>query len=88
MDVGAIVVPSTAVQNSQNGSTVYVLLPNQTVALRPVKVLRFAGENTLLAEGIKAGETVIVDGQIRLLPGMKAEARTLAGRPVNAVKTP
>ncbi len=88
MDVGAIVVPSTAVQNSQNGSTVYVLLPNQTVALRPVKVLRVAGENTLLAEGITAGETVIVDGQIRLLPGMKAEARTLAGRPVNAVKTP
>ena len=88
IDRGALVVPSTAVQNSQNGSTVYVLLPNQTVALRPVKVLRVAGENTLLAEGIKAGETVIIDGQIRLLPGMKAEARTLAGRPVNAVKTP
>jgi membrane fusion protein, multidrug efflux system len=79
IDRGAIVVPSTAVQNSQNGSTVYILKPDRTVDLRPVKVLRTAGDNTLLADGLKAGETVITDGQIRLLPGMKAEPRTLTG---------
>ena len=82
VDAGAIVVPSTAVQNSQNGSTVYVLKADSTVELRTVKVARTAGDNTLLAAGIKAGETVVTDGQIRLLPGMKAEARAVgaAGR--------
>ena len=75
VDTGAVVVPSTAVQNSQNGSTVYVLKADRTVELRTVKVARTAGDNTLLAAGIKAGETVVTDGQIRLLPGMKAEPR-------------
>ena len=83
LDAGAIVVPTTAVQNSQNGSTVYVLKPDSTVELRPVKVARTAGDNTLLASGIKAGETVVTDGQLRLLPGMKAESRQLSGAPVS-----
>jgi multidrug efflux system membrane fusion protein len=82
IDPGAIVVPSTAVQNSQNGSTVYVLKPDQTVELRTVKVARTAGDNSLLTEGVKAGETVVTDGQIRLLPGMKAEPRAASGAAV------
>ncbi len=79
MDPQAIVVPSTAVLNSQNGATVYVLKSDQTVELRQVKVARTAGDTTLLASGVKGGETVITDGQLRLLPGMKAEPRTLSG---------
>jgi len=82
LDLGAIVVPSTAVQNSQNGSTIYVLKPDSTVELRTVKVARTAGDNTLIAEGIRAGETVITDGQLRLLPGMKAEPRQPSGAPI------
>ncbi|MDB6113075.1 MAG: Membrane fusion protein multidrug efflux system [Lacunisphaera sp.] len=84
IDVGAIVVPSTAVQNSQNGSTIYVLKSDHTVELRPVKVLRTAGDNTLLADGLKAHETVITDGQIRLLPGMRAEPRAPTGAALEA----
>jgi membrane fusion protein, multidrug efflux system len=79
MDTQAIVVPSTAVQNSQSGSTVYVLKADQTVELRNVKVSRTAGDNTLLASGVNGGETVITDGQLRLLPGMKAEPREASG---------
>jgi multidrug efflux system membrane fusion protein len=82
LDQGAIVVPSTAVQNSQNGSTVYVLKSDQTVELRVVKVARTTADNSLLASGVKAGETVITDGQLRLLPGMKAEPRPASGAPV------
>lgn len=82
VDHGAIVVPSTAVQNSQNGSTVYVVKPDATVDLRNVKVTRTAGDTTLLSDGVKAGETVVTDGQLRLLPGMKAEARRLDGSAV------
>jgi len=86
LDPGAIVVPTTAVQNSQNGATVFVLKPDQTVELRAVKVARTAGDNTLLAAGVKGGETVVTDGQLRLLPGMKAEPRQLSGAPVAAAK--
>ena len=82
VDHGALVVPTSAVQNSQNGSTVYVLLPSQTVELRPVVVARPAGDNTLLAEGVKAGEVVVTDGQLRLLPGLKAEPRQASGAPL------
>ncbi len=82
LDPGAIVVPSTAVQNSQTGSTVFVLKPDSTVELRTVKVARTDRDNTLLATGVKAGETVVTDGQLRLLPGMKAEPRAPTGAPL------
>lgn len=81
VDPAAIVVPTTAVLNSQGGSSVYVLKSDSIVELRPVKVLRTAGDSTLIASGVQAGETVVTDGQLRLLPGMKAEARALAGPP-------
>jgi multidrug efflux system membrane fusion protein len=82
VDTAAVVVPSTAVQNSQNGSTIYVVKADQTVELRTVKVARTTGDSTLVADGLKAGETVVTDGQLRLLPGMKVEPRQLSGAPV------
>ncbi|MDB6094280.1 MAG: Membrane fusion protein multidrug efflux system [Verrucomicrobia bacterium] len=83
VDPAAIVVPSTAVQNSQNGASVYILKQDSTVELRTVKVSRTAGDSTLISDGIKAGEVVVTDGQLRLLPGMKAESRQLSGAPIN-----
>ncbi len=88
VDAQAIVVPSTAVQNSQTGATIYVLKPDQTVELRTVKIMRTAGDTTLLASGVKAGETVVTDGQLRLLPGMKAEPRAPSGAPLIADVAP
>ena len=82
IDAGAIVVPSNAVQNSQTGSTVFVLKADATVELRDVQVARTDHDNTLLAAGVQAGETVVTDGQLRLLPGMKAEPRQLSGAPL------
>lgn len=87
-DQDALVVPSSAVQTGQTGATVYVVKPDQTVELRPVKIARVAGEQTLLAEGVSAGETVVTDGQLRLLPGAKAEVRTAAGQPVAKAAAP
>lgn len=84
IDKDAIVVPSTAVQNSQNGSTIFVVKPDHTVELRDVKVSRIAGDDTLLLAGVNAGETVVTDGQLRLLPGMKTEVRQASGAPLAA----
>jgi membrane fusion protein, multidrug efflux system len=88
IDRAAVVVPSTAIQRSQGGNSVYVLKDDQTVEFRNVKVLRTSGDNTLLASGVKPGETVVTDGQLRLLPGARAEARQLSGAPVAAGPEP
>ena len=78
LDHDAVVVPATAVLTSQGGSTIYVLKPDQTVELRNVKLTRTVGDNVLVAEGVKGGETVVTDGQLRLLPGARAEPTNLA----------
>ena len=81
LDRDATVVPSSAVLTGQTGSSIYVVKADQTAELRPVKIRRIAGDQTLVAEGVVAGETVVTDGQLRLLPGAKTEARTLSGQP-------
>lgn len=82
LDRDAIVVPSSAVQIGQNGAQVFVVKPDQTVELRAVKVIRSTGDTSLLADGVNPGETVVTDGQLRLVPGAKVEFKTLE----NAVK--
>jgi multidrug efflux system membrane fusion protein len=78
LDRDAVVVPSPAVQTSQNGSTVYVLKAGKTVELRTVTVSRVAGDLTLVAGGLAVGETVVTDGQLRLVPGARAAIKPLA----------
>lgn len=78
VDLGATVVPTPAVLTSQSGSAIYVLKADHTVELRHVKLIRNSGGYTLVAEGVKPGETVVTDGQLRLVPGAKAEPRKLS----------
>jgi multidrug efflux system membrane fusion protein len=78
MDRGALLVPSAAIQNGQNGAQVFVVKPDQTVEIKPVKVLRTAGDDSLVSGPLRAGETVITDGQLRLVPGARVESTTLA----------
>lgn len=81
VDRAAIVVPASAVLTSQSGSTIYVLKADATVELRAVKITRMAGDLALIASGVSAGETVVTDGQLRLVPGARAEARNQSGAP-------
>jgi multidrug efflux system membrane fusion protein len=71
----AIVVPTTAVQNGQQGTYVFVVKGDSTVELRPVKVSRAAGAETVVRSGLAAGETVVTEGQLRLVPGVRITAR-------------
>lgn len=68
-DPRAIVVPSAAVQAGQQGSFVYVVKDDKTVDFRPIEVARTNGTDTVIQTGLKAGETVVTDGQLRLVPG-------------------
>ena len=78
LDRAAIVVPSAAVQTGQTSSQVFIVKADKTIDIRPVKVLRTAGDTTLLAGGLQPGETVVTDGHLRLTPGTKVEAKTLS----------
>lgn len=71
----ALVVPATAVQASQDGPYVYVVKADRTVELRPVKVDRQRGAETVIAEGLAAGEEVVTDGHLRLTPGVRVSER-------------
>jgi multidrug efflux system membrane fusion protein len=68
-DPRAIVVPTVAVQAGQQGSYVFVVKSDQTVDIRPVTVARQNGADSVIQDGLQPGETVVTDGQIRLVPG-------------------
>jgi multidrug efflux system membrane fusion protein len=70
-DENAIVVPTQAVQTGQDGDYIYVVKADMSVEKRDVKIGRTAGADTVVLNGIQRGETVVTDGQLRLIPGMK-----------------
>jgi multidrug efflux system membrane fusion protein len=77
-DPHALVVPSTAVQAGQQGQFVYVVSDDAKAELRQVKVDRVEGNESVIASGLNAGETVVTDGQLRLTPGAHVTARVSA----------
>jgi multidrug efflux system membrane fusion protein len=66
---GAVVVPSQAVQTGQEGQYVFVVKPDLTVDYRRVEVGRSAGSDVVIKEGVRPGEKVVTDGQLRLTSG-------------------
>jgi len=71
----AVVVPSQAVQTGQDGTFVFVLKDDRTVELRPVTVDRMMDGLSVIREGLAAGETVVTDGQMRLVNGSPVVVR-------------
>jgi multidrug efflux system membrane fusion protein len=71
----AIVVPSQAVQNGQQGQFVFVIKPDMTVESRPVIVSRTTDGQAVVDKGLAPGEQVVTDGQLRLVPGSRVEIR-------------
>ena len=76
----ALVLPAQAVQTGQQGRYVFVVKPDQSVELRTVEVQRTTGEKAIIASGLKAGETVVLDGQLRLRPGSKIRVAQAADK--------
>ena len=75
---GAIVAPSVAVQNGPTGQYVFVLKADQTVEMRPIKIARTEGDDTVVAGGLKVGDQVVTVGQLRLAPGMRVDTSSPA----------
>ncbi|MER9235030.1 efflux RND transporter periplasmic adaptor subunit [Mesorhizobium sp. M0622] len=66
---GGLTIAESAVQQGPNGSYVYVIAPDGTAQMRPVTVAQMTGGEALIDSGLKANETVVVDGQYRLAQG-------------------
>ena len=83
-DPSAVVVPTAAIQAGQDGNFAFVVKPDQTVDLRAVMVDRTNGGESVVKEGLKPGETVITDGQLRLVAGSHIKVKSDASQPDNS----
>lgn len=71
----AIIVPSQAVETGQQGSYVFVVKPDNTVKYKPVITGVAYEGGTIIEQGVEVGETVVTDGQVRLVDGTRIEIR-------------
>jgi multidrug efflux system membrane fusion protein len=77
----AVVIPSEALQSGQQGQFVYVLNSDQTVQPRIVKPGQTIDNRLVIESGLAPGETVVTDGQMRLIPGAKVRVVQPVGVP-------
>jgi multidrug efflux system membrane fusion protein len=66
-----LTVPAAVVQQGAKGPYAYVVNPDSTVAIRPIKVAQISDGQALIDSGLKANEQVVVDGQYKLQPGTR-----------------
>ncbi len=75
VDAQALVIPTRAVQTSQQGDFVFVVRADSTVEQRFVRQGPRQGDNVAVDEGVRAGERVVTDGQLGLVPGARVQVR-------------
>jgi membrane fusion protein, multidrug efflux system len=71
-----LTIAASAIQRGPAGTFVWVIGPDETVQMRPVKVAQFSDGQALIASGLQAGEKVVVDGQYRLAAGVRVQELT------------
>ena len=71
----ATVIPSQAITAGQQGSFVYVVQADGTVAPRAVTSSRSVEGQAVIDKGLNPGETVVTDGQVRLVPGARVQIK-------------
>jgi len=82
----AVLVPAAAAQDSAKGPFVYVVKEDSTAELRPVKLGQRQGEMVVIEQGLRAGEHVVMNGQLGVMPGGKV--RVVTNTPATAQATP
>jgi len=79
VQANAVAVPSAAIQIGQSGPYVFMVRPDSTVELRLVRVSRTVNNRSVIAEGLVAGDRVVVDGQLRLANGTRVTVQPPEG---------
>lgn len=75
---GAVTVPAAAIQRSPQSTFVYAIKPDQTVESRNVVTGLTEGDDTVIQQGLAAGDQVVIDGVDKLRPGMKVDTSAAA----------
>ena len=83
---GSIVVPDAVIQRGPEGTFAFVIKDDQTVEVRPVKLAARSGTQvgqgeTIIEDGLKAGERIVVDGQYKLQQGSRVKMADGAVKP-------
>ena len=73
-----LAIPGSAVQTSQSGQYVYVVRADKTAEVRAVMVERLSGQDAVIAKGLVAGEIVVTEGQLRVIPNKPVEEKGAA----------
>jgi multidrug efflux system membrane fusion protein len=81
---GATVIPSSVVQRGPQGTYAYVIKPDKTAEMRPIKVGQTEANLAIVESGLKPGEDVVIDGQYKLQPGAHVQITS----PQNAQASP
>ncbi len=76
--VRSVVVPTSAVAAGQQGDYVWVVRDG-AAALRPITTAQAGEQETVVQGGLAAGEQVVTEGQLRLVPGARVEALPAPG---------
>ncbi len=76
-ETDALVIPTTAIMEGQNGAQVFVV-ENDTARLQRVEVARTAGDLTILRSGLEPGAVVVTSGQLRVSPGARVSTKAAA----------
>ncbi len=84
----ALLVPTSAIQTGQSGQFVFVVKSDNTVDSRPVTAGLAINDETVIEKGVNPGETVVTDGQVRLIPGAKVEIRNKEAKQGGASPAP
>jgi multidrug efflux system membrane fusion protein len=71
-----LTVPSSAVQTSQTGQHVFVIGADNIAETREIVVERTFEGDCVIAKGLTEGDTVVTDGQLRVIPGKPVEIKT------------
>jgi multidrug efflux system membrane fusion protein len=77
------IVPATAIARGPQGTYVYLTQKDSRVKIQPVTVTLNSGNSVAIGQGLRAGDTVVIDGQDKLQDGSRIEARTPNGAAVN-----
>jgi multidrug efflux system membrane fusion protein len=67
----AVLIPNQAAQISQRGPFVYVVKPDDTAELRPVKLGQRQGDQVVVTDGVAPNERIVLAGQMLVRPGGK-----------------
>jgi membrane fusion protein (multidrug efflux system) len=85
----AVVVPQLSVQQGSNGHIVYVIKPDDTAEVRPVVVGDYEGEKDIvIVTGLQAGDRIVVDGVLKVVPGQPVKIMEPAADKDEAVVNP